>query len=73
MRKLWYRFKIWLGLCEKICECGHPLSQHWDFGTGGLICEHFYDEPTYCHCLEFVWERGDEESDPSSKKFIDWA
>jgi len=67
MRKLWYRFKIWLGLCEKICECRDPLSRHVDAGpSGGLRC-------LDCECEQFVWERGDEESDPASKKFIDWA
>jgi len=73
MRKLWYRFKIWLGLCEKICECGHPLREHTSKFTS-LVC--FHGEGTregICNCMGFVWASGDEESDPASKKFIDWA
>jgi len=52
-------------MSEKVCECGHPLSEHEDDGVS-LAC-------LMCDCKAFVWETGDEESDPMSPAFIDWG
>ena len=64
-------------MSTKICECGHSLDEHLDFGhPGGLSCTHLEEKPglmIYCPCLAFVWESGDEESDPTSQKFVDWG
>jgi hypothetical protein len=62
-------------MSEKICECGHPLSEHFDNDrTKSLacaICCIEWQPGSKPPCIAFVWESGDEESDPNSPKCVD--